>query len=310
VLSGHTFTQLVRMKAFYFLLLFSVVIFLVGFAVPSVTPEAELKLIKDTAFGVMKLFGVPFGIVGMALLLPKDIEERTLYTILTKPVRRYEYLLGKYFGVLLVLLISMVIMDLMASAVLQVRYHINREVQLEEIQSVIEHSKKPLTPEGIEQMKMDAVAQLDEQGLRMDLHLAVLAIFFQTAVITAVTMAISTFAGSTIFTMLASLCIFGIGHLQADAREYMLHPELTHEQLHDRARGAEVKVEPPSALMRIVSGGIAVLFPDFQAYNVVDAVIAGKDLNAPQVWKMLGLTALYLCIYLGAAIFLFAEKEL
>lgn len=103
VLAGHTFTQLVRMKVFYFLLVFFLIIFVVGFLISSISPDAELKLVKDASFGIMQNFGWIFGVVGMALLLPKDLEDRTLYTILTKPVRRYEYLLGKYFGIMLVL---------------------------------------------------------------------------------------------------------------------------------------------------------------------------------------------------------------
>ncbi len=311
VLAGHTFTQLVRMKVLYFLLVFSLIIFVVGFVFSSVSPDAELKLVKDTSFGVMQIFGVLFGVVGMALLLPKDIEDRTLYTILTKPVRRYEYLLGKYVGVLLVLLLSLAIMDLLASGVLQLKFHWAYQDKLELIQSIAESGKLPATE--IEQMKADELAQLSQQGLRMDLHLAVVAIFLKTAVITAVAMAISTFAGSTIFTMLATLCIFVIGHLQADARDSLLRPEPTHAQMHaQQLPGAAPQAAgaPPSVAARLVSGLVAVVFPDFQVFNVVDAVVAGRDLKGSDLGKMFGLSALYLAVYLGAAVFFFAEKEL
>jgi ABC-2 type transport system permease protein len=312
VLAGHTFTQLVRMKVFYFLLVFSMIIFAVGFVFSSVSPDAELKLVKDTSFGVMQIFGVLFGVVGMALLLPKDIEDRTLYTILTKPVRRYEYLLGKYVGVILVLLLSLLMMDLMASAVLQIKFHWAYEDKLALIQSLADSGKIPASE--IEQMKADELGQLSQQGLRMDLHLAVVAIFLKSAVITAVAMAISTFAGSTIFTMLATLCIFVIGHLQADARDALLRPEPSHAQRHaPQIPGmlpAPSDAAPPSVVARLFSGAVAVVFPDFQVYNVVDAVVAGKDLKGSDLVKMFSLSALYLAVYLGAAVFLFAEKEL
>ena len=68
--------------------------------------------------------------------------------------------------------------------------------------------------------------------------------------------------------------------------------------------------EQPSVLLRLASGAIAVIFPDFQVYDVVEAVVAGKELKASAIGKMLGLSAVYLAIYLGAAVFLFAEKEL
>ena len=319
VLAGHTFTQLVRMKVFYFLMVFSLIIFVVGFVFSSVSPDAELKLVKDTSFGVMQIFGVLFGVVGMALLLPKDIEDRTLYTILTKPVRRYEYLLGKYFGILLVLLVSLALMDVMASIVLEVKFHWAYDTQVEAIQSIAE--QKHLTDLETEQMKLDQLGQLAQQGLRMDLHLAVVAIFLKIAVITAVAMAISTFAGSTIFTMLATLSIYVIGHMQADARESLLKPEMSHEEMHERinarrgvtdagAAAAPAPAKEASVGLRLASGAVAVLFPDFQVYNVVDAVVKGEELKATDLGKMFALSALYLAIYIGAAIFLFSEKEL
>ena len=62
--------------------------------------------------------------------------------------------------------------------------------------------------------------------------------------------------------------------------------------------------------LRLATGIVAVIFPDFQVYNVVDAVVEGKTLTWGAIGKMGALSALYLAIYLGVAIFLFAEKEL
>ena len=306
VLAGHTFTQLVRMKVFYFLLVFSLIMFVAGFVLSSVSPDAELKLVKDTSFGVMQIFSALFGIVGMALLLPKDIEDRTLYTILSKPVRRYEYLLGKYCGVLLVLLVSLAIMHLMACAVLHVKYTGAVADETQGLQAAVEAGK--LTPADLPQVRAEAMEKLSRQGIQPDLHMAVLAIFLKAAVITAVAMAVSTFAGSTIFTLLATLSIYVIGHLQADARETLLAPAPVAQ--HAPAGEAAPAPRPPSVPLRLASGLVAVLFPDFQVFNVVDAVVSGKPLAWSAIGKMFGLSALYLSIYLGVSIFLFAEKEL
>ena len=93
-IARNTFTQLVRMKVFYFMLIFSALIIGANLLFLSFTFEQELKILKDVSFGAMSLFASIFAIVGTALLIPKDIEDRTLYTILTKPVPRIEYLLG------------------------------------------------------------------------------------------------------------------------------------------------------------------------------------------------------------------------
>ncbi len=89
-----TVTQLIRMKTFYFLLGFAAVVIAVGnLHIPS-TPARELEVIKKVSFGTMDLFAWLFAIVATALLIPRDLEDRTLYTILSKPVRRIEYLIG------------------------------------------------------------------------------------------------------------------------------------------------------------------------------------------------------------------------
>ena len=57
-------------------------------------------MLKDVSLGAMSIFTWLLAVLATAMLLPKDIEDRTLYTILAKPVPRFEYLLGKLLGVL------------------------------------------------------------------------------------------------------------------------------------------------------------------------------------------------------------------
>ena len=64
---------------------------------------AKGYLLKDVSLGSMSIFTWLLGVLSTAMLLPKDIEDRTLYTILAKPVPRFEYLLGKLLGVFVLL---------------------------------------------------------------------------------------------------------------------------------------------------------------------------------------------------------------
>ncbi|MBJ07004.1 MAG: hypothetical protein CMO40_07815, partial [Verrucomicrobiaceae bacterium] len=111
IITGNTFTHLMRMKIFYFLLVFVLIWLGVNvFKLPHTAgPEGEigseeLRLLKAPLMGTMKLFAIIIGIVATALLIPRDMEDRTLYTILAKPVPRLDYLLGKLCGVLLLIL--------------------------------------------------------------------------------------------------------------------------------------------------------------------------------------------------------------
>jgi ABC-type transport system involved in multi-copper enzyme maturation permease subunit len=127
VIVMHTFTQLARMKVFYFLGLFAVILLgsnlfnIQTFGRPDLEGIDVLRSIRSWSLGTMTLFSVVLAVVATALLLPKDVEDRTLYTILAKPVPRLDYLAGKLGGVLLLLFVSLAVMNLLMSGVLAIR---------------------------------------------------------------------------------------------------------------------------------------------------------------------------------------------
>ena len=73
--------------------------------------QQEFQILKDVSLGAISIFTSLLAIVATARLLPQDIEDRTVYTILAKPVPRFEYVLGKIAGVLLLLAISTLVMS-------------------------------------------------------------------------------------------------------------------------------------------------------------------------------------------------------
>ena len=124
-LATNTLTELVRLKVFLFpadfcpLLQIGSSLLFVRF-----TFQGQFQMLKDTSLGAMSIFTSMLAILATANLLPKDVEDRTLYTILAKPVPRFEYLTGKLLGVLLLLLISILLMGVMFAAVLAWRTHV------------------------------------------------------------------------------------------------------------------------------------------------------------------------------------------
>ena len=69
----------------------------------------------------MRVFGLFFCVAATALIIPKDAEDRILYTILCKPVPRIDYLMGKVLGVLALTLIAVLLMDAVMTLVLWLR---------------------------------------------------------------------------------------------------------------------------------------------------------------------------------------------
>ena len=278
----NTFTQLVRMKVFYFLLIFSVLIIGANLLFLNFTFEQELKILQDVSFGAMTLFASIFSIVGTALLIPKDIEDRTLYTILTKPVPRFEYLIGKLLGILFLVAVSLVLMSILFFAVLYMRQH---GILAEETNQF----RGQPTPEQLSSLK----ETIFSQGLRLELINGVIAVFLKASVAAAIALVVSTFASSTLFTIIVSLVIYFIGHAQSMALDYYF-PE---GDMH-------------GALQRFIAGIVAIIFPNLQMFNVVDGIVSGQSVPVNVMFRLTGLTGFYLCIYSFVSWILFAKKEL
>lgn len=288
VIAFHAFTQLVRMKVFYFLAVFAVIV--IGsnfFNLPQHEgPEAAgadvLRSIKSWSLGAMTLFSVVLSVVATALLLPKDVEDRTLYTILAKPVPRLDYLVGKLLGVLMLVFVSLALMDLLMTGVLQIRTSM---VLAEEI-SWAESQGWP--PEAIESLRRDIVAQ----GPNASLQGAVGAVFLRSAIIASLALLVSTFSTSTLFTTIISFLVYFIGHFQADARAIYLGGEAGE-----------------SGVARGISLAVSLVLPDFQLFNVIDAVIEGQVFPLALFGKLALAAMFYAVFYTISSWLIFARKE-
>ncbi|MFV1994530.1 MAG: ABC transporter permease, partial [Verrucomicrobiales bacterium] len=247
------------------------------------TAEQQLKLLVDVSLGAMSLFASLFAIAATAMLIPRDLEDRTLYTILAKPVPRYDYLVGKLVGVLLVIALSLVAMDLVFSVVLYLR----QEALIGNEMAAFGDSPE-LGQQDIARFR----ERLEARGWRWDIQNAVLAIFFKACVVAGATLLISSVATSSLFTIMVSLVIFFIGHIQAMAREYWLHAL---EQ---------------GVFTKLLVGVVALVFPDFQMFNIVDGVVAGETIPLAAMLRLGGLTGMYLAIYTLVAYLVFSEREL
>jgi ABC-2 type transport system permease protein len=289
VIARHAFTQLVRMKVFYFLAVFAVILIASNFFdLPQHEgPESAginvLRSIKSWSLGTMTLFSVVLSIVATALLLPKDVEDRTLYTILAKPVPRIDYLAGKLLGVLLLVFASLALMNVLMTVVLQIRTSMVLHDQIAAAMA------RGWPQETIESLRREILSQ----GPGWSLQGAVIAVFLRASIMASLALLISTFSTSTLFTTIISFLIYFIGHFQADARDVYL-------QSGEAGQGM---------FARFASLAVALVLPDFQNFNVIDAVIEGQTM-ALFILGKLALTGLYYAVfYTVASWFIFARKE-
>jgi ABC-type transport system involved in multi-copper enzyme maturation permease subunit len=109
-IARNTFRETVRDKILYNLILFALIMILSSLALGQLTLGNEDKVIVDLGLSSISIFGMLIAIfIGIGLVY-KELEKRTAYALLAKPVHRYELILGKYLGLLFTLLVNMAIM--------------------------------------------------------------------------------------------------------------------------------------------------------------------------------------------------------
>ena len=109
-IARNAFREAVRDRVLYNLVLFVLLLTAGAIFLGELSGGQERKIIVDLGLSAMLLFGVFISIfVGVGLVY-KEIERRTVYAIFSKPVGRGEFLLGKYLGLCLTLLVNVVVM--------------------------------------------------------------------------------------------------------------------------------------------------------------------------------------------------------
>jgi ABC-type Na+ efflux pump permease subunit len=279
-ITANTLTELTRLKVFYVLLVFALVLIGSSIFMAQFTFQQEFQILKDISLGAMSIFTSLLAIVATARLIPQDIEDRTVYTILAKPVPRFEYLLGKIGGVLLLLAISTLVMSAAFLAVLYMRE-----------QSVLHVTLRQMSAAPREQVD-DALRAVRSSALSVDLFPGIIIIYLKACLLAALTLFVSTFATTNIFTIVVMAFIYFIGHLQATAREYWLQEHSS------------------GWVTRVFLAIVALLFPDLQAFNLVDDIVAGTAISLGVFLKTAVLGTFYTTIYTLLAVFVFYGKEL
>jgi len=276
----NTLTELTRLRVFYVLLVFALLLIGSSIFMAQFSFQQEFQILKDVSLGAISIFTSLLAIVATARLLPQDIEDRTVYTILAKPVPRFEYVLGKIAGVLLLLAISTLVMSAAFLLVLFLRE-----------QAVIHATLRQMAGAPPEQIA-DALRAIRSSALNIDIFPGIIIIYLKACLLAALTLFVSTFATTNIFTIVVMAFIYFIGHLQATAREYWLQEHSS------------------GLLTRVFLAIVALLFPDLQAFNLVDDIVAGTAISMAVFAKTALLGIFYTTIYTLLAAFVFYGKEL
>ena len=106
----NVFKESVRDKVLYSIVAFAVILIATSYLLGQLTAGQDIKIIKDLGLAAIATFGLLIAVfIGIGLVW-KEVEKRSIYSLLSKPIRRSEFVLGKYFGLILTLLVNVVVM--------------------------------------------------------------------------------------------------------------------------------------------------------------------------------------------------------
>jgi ABC-type transport system involved in multi-copper enzyme maturation permease subunit len=185
------FRESVRDKVLYNLVAFAILMMAASYLLGELTAGQDVKIIKDLGLSAMAVFGLFIAVFIGIGLVSKEVERRSIYSLLSKPVSRSEIVLGKYAGLVLTLAVNLAIMTVAFYLVL-----------------------------GYEQWTLDPLVRRTAVVPAIDPALlrAILLIFVQLMMVTATALFFSTFSTP----LLSAALTFGVyvaGYFSSDLRD-------------------------------------------------------------------------------------------
>jgi ABC-type transport system involved in multi-copper enzyme maturation permease subunit len=114
----NTFREGARNKVLYSLLLFAVALIVSALALGELSVHEERRMIRDVGLLGIDLFGVLIAVFLGVNLLYKELALKTVYAILPKPIARWEFVLGKWLGMMALMLVQVAVMGAVLGATL------------------------------------------------------------------------------------------------------------------------------------------------------------------------------------------------
>lgn len=192
LIAAAVFRESVRDRVPFGMMVFAAVLMAASFLIAQLTAGQDMKIIKDLGLAALSIFGLLIAVFIGIGLVSKEVERKSIYGLITKPVSREQFILGKYAGLVFTLITNLAVMTAAFYAVL---FYMNA-----------------LTPEG---------TRATWAAPAMDPHLliAIGLILAELMVVTAIALFFSTFSSPLLATVL-TLALWTAGHFNEDLRQF------------------------------------------------------------------------------------------
>ena len=115
-IAANTFREAVRDRILYLFVGFAVVMVVSTKLFGLLTVGDETRIIKDIGLAAMQFFSMLIAVMMSMLLVSREVESRTVFNILAKPVRRWQFLIGKYLGLVAIVAANLVLITVVLLA--------------------------------------------------------------------------------------------------------------------------------------------------------------------------------------------------
>ena len=188
----NVFRESVRDKVLYNLVVFAVLLIGASYLIGQLTAGQDVKIIKDLGLTATSIFGLFIAVFIGIGLVSKEVERKSVYSLLAKPISRWQMIIGKYIGLTLTLVVNV---SVMAAALYAVLAYMGWGIPL------------------------DVQEAWDTTALDPRLLKAIVLILVELMVITAIAVFFSTFS-TPILSAAMTFALYVVGHFSTDLRNF------------------------------------------------------------------------------------------
>jgi len=259
--AANVFRESVRDRVPYNLVLFAILLIASSYLLGQLTAGQDIKIIKDLGLAATSIFGLFIAIFIGIGLVSKEVERRSIYALLSKPISRPQFILGKYVGLVLTLAVNIGVMTLALYFVL----------------SYMTYLASP-----------DSRAAWETPGVDPALLKAIVLIFVELMLVTAIALFFSTFS-SPILSAALTFGVYVAGHFNTDLRNY----------------GQVIDSPVAAAMARVLYH----VLPDLSAFDIKMQVVHGISVPTGYVATTMAYGAAYIAALLLVATFSFSRRD-
>lgn len=279
VIARNTFGDSLRKRVLLIFLLLAFVMLTLALLLNYFTAREQSTIFKSTQLTIILIFGALISITTAVYLIPNELERRTIYSVLAKPLQRWEFFLGKFLGgvmtvgfmlglmgLALMLVLFVLAAKPQSSALIQ---DLNSQVQAVSLQDWMARAAR----------EMELVVR------------GIVVIFFQLVIITALATTLSLYLSPTVNYAVTAI-IWVLGNFQSVV-----------------AALTSASTDPLSVALR----PIYYLLPHFHDFNIMGSIVHPEVKLAVNHWAYAGGVSMYALVYSGmvllVGVLIFDRKE-